>query len=146
MHFFKFIYKKSYRIVSCFVNIQNTQKFKQWVCVCSIMNSTDYANNLFLKYMTEEQLLFPKPEYHDKGTKSALYKLSNVSDSKDFLAFIIIPISLAILRETHSTCSTQFTPLSITHDSQKFSAVNLYDIGSMDMNIGTDFIFSFGSK
>ena len=108
-----------------------------------MMNSTDYAINLFLKYMTEEQLLFPKPEYHDKGTKSALYKLSNVSDSKDFLAFIMIPISLAILRET---CSTQFTLLSITHDSQKFSAVNLYDIGSMNMNIGTDFIFPFGSK
>ena len=44
---------------------------------------------------------------------SALYKLSNVSDSKDFLAFIIMPIPFAILHEMHLTCSTHFNLLSI---------------------------------
>ena len=50
--------------------------------------------------------------YEIWGSISALYKLSNVSDSNDLRAFMIIPIPLAIFRDMHLICSIQFNLLS----------------------------------
>ena len=51
--------------------------------------------------------------YEIWGSITALYKLSNVSDSNDLHAFMIIPIPLAIFRDMHLICSIQFNWLSI---------------------------------
>ena len=47
------------------------------------------------------------------GKINALYKLSNVSDSNDLRAFMIMPEPFAIFREIHLICSIQFSLLSI---------------------------------
>ena len=52
-------------------------------------------------------------QYEIWGSISALYKFNNVSDSNDLRAFMIIPVPLAILREIHFICSSQFSLLSI---------------------------------
>ena len=52
-------------------------------------------------------------QYEIWGSINALYKFSKVSDSNDLRAFMIIPVPLAIFREIHFICSSQFSLLSI---------------------------------
>ena len=50
--------------------------------------------------------------YEIWGSISALYKLSNVSDTNALRAFMIIPIPLAFFRDMHLICFIQFHSLS----------------------------------
>ena len=52
-------------------------------------------------------------QYEIWGSINVLYKFSKVSDSNDLRAFVIIPVPLAIFREIHFICSSQFSLLPI---------------------------------
>ena len=90
--------------------------------------------------------------YEIWGSISTLYKLSNVSNSNDLRAFMIIPIPLAIFRDMHWICSIQFN-LSSTIIPKKFalstswiSAAHIWIVGqtsvlSLGLNI-IKFVFS----
>ena len=80
--------------------------------------------------------------YEIWGSISALYKLSNVSDSNDLRAFMIKPIPLAIFRDMHLIWSIQFNlwPLfpKILH--------KLLDFSFTYMNSQTNLIFTSRSE
>ena len=90
--------------------------------------------------------------YEIWGNISALYKLSNVSDSNDLRAFMIIPIPLANLRDMHLICSIQFNllstliPKTIALSTSWISAPHIWIVGqtsflSLGLNI-IKFVFS----
>ena len=126
------------------------QCFIRGFCVSSGVNTTDYTNNLLLKYIQSLQMnrCRSSPNMDTVwiwGSISALYKFSNVSDSNDLRAFMIIPVPLAILREMHFICSSQFSLLSII-TPKTFCIVNLQNTGSIYMNGWTLFLFTLRSE
>ena len=59
-------------------------------------------------YVNEQQPPSPNMNtYVLWGKINALYKLSNVSDTNDLRAFIIMPVPFEIFREIHIICSIQ---------------------------------------
>ena len=86
----------------------------KWFCVRSGVKTTDYTNNLLRStYNLCKWIDAVVPQiwtqYEISGSISASYKFSNVSNSNDLRAFMIIPVPLAILREIHFMCSSQFS-------------------------------------